>query len=173
MTEFDESGQIPYAESPMRQLIENWSKENQSRILSALEEERQSLLASELTEGKRRSLQETDRWKSEMDICHAWKRGLTPPKGFAIIDGMVQESDAPDRYAIPHLYARSSDHHVICITPGQFVEKFKHIPPGGRIAILQQKAPQLVKTYSGGLAILGGPVKLISQQLNLTYRFHG
>ncbi len=172
MSEGGEAEYVPQTEIQVN-TIDKWVQANQAVLVSKLEEERLDLLnRGQLTDWRRKSLQPTARTLSEMELCDTWKRDIDPPDGFEVITGAVKTEDMKPKDAIPHTFARNEKGTIICFAPGQFVQPFSNLPPGERIALLQKQAPELIKSYDNGLAVLSGPSSAVAEKLGLSFRLN-
>jgi hypothetical protein len=149
-----------------------WVDENLEFIVRCMEEQRLRLAkyyypTPPLINPDKRSL-------SEMPLCEAWRRiakdaGL--PIGFSISwTEVFVGRDGESFLERGHFMAIRNDSEIVCITPGQFVKRDeKSLAPGERVRIMADTAPELMKIFPGGLAIIHGNKNDIGTRLGIWY----
>ncbi len=151
------------------QLPDMWLESHHSAIQERLELYRRSLLRDAPGDP---TLHLEARTLAEMGLCRAHKRivkkiGL--PKGYNLARGWVSfsEVEGEDSAEMTHTFLKTGTQEIMDFTPGQFAPRQNE--PGARIRFLKEKAPNLIKIFPSGLAVLQGSIDEISETLDITY----
>lgn len=151
---------------------EDWINQNLEYIVRIMETKRHMLLKRHKIPPSSLSLNE--RWLSEMPLCEAWgkiRQNIGLPTGFKV--GMTEVFVSSGEFSKQqrlHFCAFGRGEEILCITPGQFVKvSSQAMGPGKRIGVILEKAPELIKTYPGGIAVLHGRGNVIGAKLGIWY----
>lgn len=153
--------------------IELWAKENLGEITKNMEQIRKdSFWAHTVLEDYKEAVKfaPDKRLLSEMSVCRSTDL-ITAPEGFSAKNGTVSWELYGGSKPHPHTFFWK-DGEIVCLTAGQFIDpENPDLLPGHRIAVLKEKAPNLVKKYSDQVYILYGAVNEI-EKIGLGYKLN-
>jgi len=155
--------------------VVDWAQRYKDIIHNVLEAERKTKIYQLKKRGEDFThLLPDSRWLSEMQICTALVY-LLAPQGFEVYSGSVLV--LPDVWGygaeIGHLYFyKPATQDVVCLTPGQFIEKTDPLVPGERIQLLQQRdvMQRHIKPIGKNTVVLCGKKRQIQETFGLLYR---